>query len=197
MIKQPFLNIIGTFVFVGLIINLTFKEPTFKNIAEQANFELLSNQPEQAEKSFLIAISDDAYNYENHHNYINAHFEIPEKKKVGKRKYIYRDDNTIKNEYQIYSESNDKALQDIGHYGKGLILVNLAEYEAALEEYLLVKNQSNPYFNNSVGNVYKHLANNQQAEIHFRKEIDFMETLVQQGKYQWDSVYGVYKYIGN
>jgi RsiW-degrading membrane proteinase PrsW (M82 family) len=171
MIKQPFLNIIGTFVFVGLIINLTFKEPTFKNIAEQANFELLSNQPEQAEKSFLIAISDDEYNYENHYNYINAHFEIPEKKKVGKRKYIYRDDNTIKNEYQIYSESNDKALQDIGHYGKGLILVNLEEYEAALEEYLLVKNQNNTYFNNSIGNVYKHLANDQQAEIHFRKEI--------------------------
>ena len=75
-------------------------------------------------------------------------------------------------------------------------MVNLAEYEAALEEYLLVKNQSNPYFNNSIGNVYKHLTNNQQAEIHFRKEIDFMETLVQQGKYQWDGINGVYKYVG-
>ena len=31
----------------------------------------------------------------------------------------------------------------------------------------------------------------------FGKEIQYMENLVQQGLYQWDSVKGIYKYIGN
>lgn len=39
-------------------------------------------------------------------------------------------------------------------------------------------------------------ANLQKIKTGFCKEIEYMENLVQQGKYQWDGVNGVYKYIG-
>ena len=41
------------------------------------------------------------------------------------------------------------------------------------------------------------IVNGQKVLTGFGKEIDFMETLVQQGKYQWDGLSGSYKYIGN
>jgi len=39
--------------------------------------------------------------------------------------------------------------------------------------------------------------NGQRIKTNFGKEIDYMENLVQQGKYQWDGVNGVYKYVGD
>jgi hypothetical protein len=41
------------------------------------------------------------------------------------------------------------------------------------------------------------LVNGQKVLTGFGKEIDFMESLVQQGKYQFDNFAGSYKYIGN
>jgi len=37
----------------------------------------------------------------------------------------------------------------------------------------------------------------QKIKTGFGNEIEYMENLVQQGKYQWDGINGVYKYIGN
>jgi hypothetical protein len=54
----------------------------------------------------------------------------------------------------------------------------------------LMKFQLNPDFS------FKTI-NGQRIKSGFGKEIDFMENLVQQGKYQWDGVNGVYKYTGN
>lgn len=38
---------------------------------------------------------------------------------------------------------------------------------------------------------------NKRVLTGFGKEIEYMDNLVQQGKYQWDAVNGVYKYSGN
>jgi hypothetical protein len=41
------------------------------------------------------------------------------------------------------------------------------------------------------------MVNGQFIKTGFGKEIEFMETLVEQGLYQWDEIKGLYKYIGN
>jgi hypothetical protein len=54
----------------------------------------------------------------------------------------------------------------------------------------LLRYQLNPDFS------YKTL-NGQRVKSGFGKEIDYMENLVSQGKYQWDAVNGIYKYVGD
>ncbi|MDP4275605.1 MAG: hypothetical protein Q8907_15130, partial [Bacteroidota bacterium] len=45
--------------------------------------------------------------------------------------------------------------------------------------------------------AFETLPNGQKILTGFGKEIDYMENLVKQRKYQWDELNGLYKYIGN
>lgn len=170
--RKSFLIIIGIFALTAILINILLDNPKFSNLYDKIEFEIKSNQPELAEQTLLQLIRQDIYGIENHYQYINTHFDIPEKRKVGKNRYEYRDDNTIRNFYSTLALSGDTQLSDIGKYGQGLISVHLLDYSGALSEFLKVKNTSLKYYNNSIGNVYYQLDSINKAEFHFRKEIE-------------------------
>jgi protease PrsW len=171
-VRQSFLITIGVFVGVAILINLLLDNPTFDKLSDKADFELQANQTELAEKTLLQIVLQDSLNIENHYRYISTHFDIPERKKVGKNRYEYRDDNTIQNFYNSLAQSADSNLADIGFYGKGLIQVNLEKYPSAISEFQQVKNKNLNYLNNSIGNAYNQIGEANLAEQHFRKEIE-------------------------
>lgn len=170
--RQSFLITIGVFVGVAILINLLLDNPTFDKLSDKADFELQANQTELAEKTLLQIVLQDSLNIENHYRYISTHFDIPERKKVGKNRYEYRDDNTIQNFYNSLAQSSDSNLADIGFYGKGLIQVNFEKYPSAISEFQKVKNKNLHYLNNSIGNAYKQIGSANLAEQHFKKEIE-------------------------
>ncbi len=170
--RQSFLITIGVFVGVAILINLLLDNPTFDKLSDKADFELQANQTELAEKTLLQIVLQDSFNIENHYRYISTHFDIPERKKVGKNRYEYRDDNTIQNFYNSLAQSADSNVADIGFYGKGLIQVNFEKYPSAISEFQQVKNKNLHYLNNSIGNAYNQIGSANLAEQHFRKEIE-------------------------
>jgi tetratricopeptide (TPR) repeat protein len=159
------------FILVAILINQILLDPSFKSLKEKAQFELESNNPELAEQTYLEIIDQNLLNIENHYKYIQAHFKIPKEKKVGKNEYEYRDDNTIQEYYDVFIESNDSDLSDIGLYCYGLIRVNLDQYESAIFKFETVQNKNLKYLNNSLGNALYKMGSFKKAEMHFRKEI--------------------------
>ncbi len=170
-IKKSFLITVGIFLLVILIINLIIKDPSFKNLVEQASYELKSNQPELAEKTYLKLIYSDTSNIDFHYNYLHTHFEIPKKKRIDKNETIYRNDNSIISYYTGLSQSQKKETADIGNYGMGLINVSLKNYKPALEFYFKVENKNLKYLNNSIGFIYRNSDSIDLSERYFRKEI--------------------------
>lgn len=161
----------AVFAAVVIVINLLIKTPTFDNLWDKANFEIQSNQPELAEQTLFKIVENNIDNIDNHYNYINIHFEIPERKKIGKHQYEYRDDKTILGYYDSLSKSTDSILSDIGLYGKGLILTNLNNYPDAIAYYYLVKNKKLKYLNNSLGYVHQQVGAVNRAKFYYNEEI--------------------------
>lgn len=170
--RQPFLVTIGVFLGVTILINLLIDNPTFNKLSDKAHFELQANQTELAEKTLFQIVLQDSLNIENHYHYISTHFDIPERKRVGKNNYEYRDDKTIQDFYNSLAQSADSNLADIGLYGKGLIQVHFEKYSFAISEFQQVKNKNLNYLNNSIGNAYNQIDSTDLAEKHFRKEIE-------------------------
>lgn len=170
--RQSFLITIGVFVGVAILINLILSNPTFDKLQDKVDFELQANQPELVENTLLQIVLQDSLKIENHYRYISTHFDIPERKKVGKNSYEYRDDKTIQNFYNSLSQSADRNIADIGFYGRGLIQVNFEKYTSAISEFLQVKNKNLSYLNNSLGNAYRQIDSLKIAEQYFRKEIE-------------------------
>lgn len=156
---------------IVLCVNVFLDNPTFELLSDQADFEMRSNDPESAENSLQQLIMQNFSAIENHYNYIQNHFEIPEKKRIRKRQYKYRDDETIKNHYNFLAEFADPIPADIGHFGKGLLLVKTNDYHPAISAFLQVKNTQLCYLNNLIGETYQHLDSTKLAEKYFRKEI--------------------------
>ncbi len=175
--KKSTLITIGVFIGVIILINLFLDNPTFDNLSDKANFELRANQPELAENTLLQIVLQDCLKVENHYQYISTHFTIPEKKKVGKNEYEYRDDKTIQNFYSSLAQSTDSNIADIGFYGQGLILVNFEKYTYAISNFQQVKNKDLNFLNNSIGNAYNQIDSSDLAELHFRREIEIKGNL--------------------
>jgi RsiW-degrading membrane proteinase PrsW (M82 family) len=176
-VKKSTLITIGVFIGVIILINLFLDNPTFDNLSDKANFELRANQPELAENTLLQIVLQDCLKVENHYQYISTHFTIPEKKKVGKNEYEYRDDKTIQNFYSSLAQSTDSNIADIGFYGQGLILVNFEKYTYAISNFQQVKNKDLNFLNNSIGNAYNQIDSSDLAELHFRREIEIKGNL--------------------
>ncbi|MDD2983855.1 MAG: PrsW family intramembrane metalloprotease [Crocinitomicaceae bacterium] len=170
--RNSFFYTAAVFIVIAILLNFTLSDPTFKTLQEKAKFELNSNHPELAEKTYLEIIDNNLLNIDEHYNYIHAHFEIPKEKKVGKNEYEYRDDNTILSYYESFTEVTDENLVDIGSYGIGLIRVNLDDYKSAIYSFESIQNKNLKYLNNSLGNAYAEIGAFKKAEIHFRKEIE-------------------------
>lgn len=169
--RKSYSYTIGAFVGVIILVNLFFRNPSFKNLTEKANFEIKSNQLNEADETLLQLVLLHQSNIDNHYNYISNHFDIPSVRKVSRNHYEYRDDSYIIDLYNRFSKSDKKHYLDIGHYGKGFILVQQKNYKSAILEFQQVKNVKLKYLNNSLGNAYEKLNNVKLAEYHFRKEI--------------------------
>lgn len=171
VVKKSLFIATGVFATVVIVINLVIKSPTFDNIWDKANFEIKSNQPELAEQTLLEIVKKNIDNIDNHYNYINIHFEIPEKRRIGRRHYEYRDDRTILAYYDSLAKSTDYTLSDIGLYGKGLIYSNINNYPDAIAYFYLVKNKKLKYLNNSLGYVHKQIGATNRAKHYYKEEI--------------------------
>jgi len=160
------------FVVVVIIANIFLDNPTFVNLSDKADFELQANKPELAQITRADIVKKDFYNMESHYQYINAHFDIPERQKIGRSKYKYRDDTSIMEYYDSWMKDENSDIADIGFYGKGLIQAHLENDTLAIAAFLHVKNKQLKYLNNSIGNAYNKLGEYRLAEFYFRIEID-------------------------
>jgi len=171
-LKHSLFITLGIFIAVAVLLNVLIDNPTFDNLTAKADFEIQSNEPDVAEKTLIQILKQDPYNIENHYRYISTHYEIPERKKVGKRRYQYRDDHTIYAYYDSLTQSADPRLADLGNYGNGLIASLSDDYVLAINHYLHVKNRNLVHFNNSIGYAYTKVGSLEEAETSFRKEIE-------------------------
>lgn len=161
----------GIFAAIVIILNLLIKSPTFNNLWDKANFELQSNQPELAEQTLFEIVEKNIYNIDNHYNHINIHFEIPERRRIGRHQYEYRKDRPILAYYDSLAKSTDSTLSDIGLYGKGLIYSNLNNYPEAIAYFYLVKNKKLKFLNNSLGHVHQQVGAINRAKFYYNEEI--------------------------
>jgi RsiW-degrading membrane proteinase PrsW (M82 family) len=168
--KNSVLIVIGIFLSVVIAVSVFVSEPEFSSLDNELRFELQSNQPQEAELTFYKLLLRDPQSIDLHYQYIENHFDIPAKKKIGKRKYEYRDDATILLSYTSLTH-HDSIDADIGNYGLGLIYSNQGKFEEAFEVLMNVKNRNLKYLNNSIGVIQTEIINDKEAEASFRKEI--------------------------
>ena len=176
--KKSFLIVIAITILAAIGVNKLLKDPKFDDISEHIAFARKSNQPKLARDLWLKSVEKEPSNISNHYGYIQAHFNIPLRKKTGKRKYEYRDDAGIKIYYQELANSSNSQKADIGHYALGLIHVHLEEYKLAEDQFYYVKNEQLKYLNNSIGNLFNILGNDEVAEEYFLKAIQNRGNLV-------------------
>lgn len=170
--RQSSLITIGVFIGVAFLCNMLLRNPVFTNLSDKADFEIKASQFELADETLKQIVLSDSLKVEYHYRYIDAHFEIPKKKKIGRSHYEYRDDKSIQDYYYTLQFSNDSIMADIGNYGTGLIHVHLEEYNIALSFFQKVKNKRLAFLNNSMGYTYGQIGSNKMAEQCYRKEIE-------------------------
>ena len=146
--KNRIIIAIALVIATTIIVNTLISEPKYDNLAKQAENALLSNQPELAESIYLNILKQNEANIDNHRHYIEAHFEIPEVKRIDKYDYKHRDDTTIFNYYNGLHKSIDSSISDIANYSLGLIYVNMNNLDKGLNEYKQVRNTQLKYLNN-------------------------------------------------
>jgi RsiW-degrading membrane proteinase PrsW (M82 family) len=121
-----------------------------------------------AKREFKELLQQDIHNIELHRGYLNSHFALP--KRAGRSSQ--RDDASILREYEGYAAGTaDPALADLGNYGLGYAWTLQGEHERALRSYRLVRNQSLPYLNNSIGFSLAKVGSLHEAERRFNAEI--------------------------
>jgi RsiW-degrading membrane proteinase PrsW (M82 family) len=120
-----------------------------------------------SEEYYRQALRTNLTSIESHRNYIDAHFRIP----YYISRHHYRDDNTIRGEYESYSKNADPAVSDMGHYGLGYYYIKLNNTVMALSNYLKVANTNLAYLNNSIGYIYSFNRDYDRAISFFSNEI--------------------------
>lgn len=169
--KKSLLIVLGIGILIVTIINVFLSNPTFEKLSEKIEHAEKTNQPKQVESFYFTKIERNPSDITSHYRYINAHFNIPLKRKISKNNYEYRDDDTILSYYKNKAGSFSEVESDIGRYGLGLVYVNLKNYEAGLKSFFQVKNKELKYLNNSIGNAYLQLGDVILAEEYFKKAI--------------------------
>lgn len=165
-----FIIVVISTILLGLILNNLIDNPKFNNPLEEIEYAQKTDNVYLAEKIFLKELAGDKHNIDLNYGYVINHFNIPEKTKVGKHSYKYRDDNTIFDYYDNLISSNDSIDKDLGFYCKGLCFLCKNDYTQASANFKLVKNQDLKYLNNSIGNIFKN-SNIDWAISYYEKEI--------------------------
>lgn len=163
---------IGVFIVAALCVNSFLTDPTYSIPEEEAVHFLNTDNPRAAEKCLLVLVKKDSNNIDAHYQYIQAHYAIPKREKVGKNDYIERDDESIRNYYYDKISSADSAQRDIGNYGWGLCWSIEKDYEEALESFDSVHNRRLKYLNNSIGFALRETGSLNKADSFFKKEIE-------------------------
>ncbi len=82
------------------------------------------------------------------------------------------DASRIVERYTVLLGDENPARQDIGFYGLGLLHLLNRDYEKSIWYFKRVSNSNMKYFNNSIGYAYQCLGRHNEAEYHFRRELD-------------------------
>lgn len=171
--RKSLLILSGVALVQGLLINGLLDDPTFDRKSDEIEYLKKSNQPEKLVSLRRALLDDEPNNLDYHYDYIESHFRLPEMVSSGSSEHDRRDDRGITTFYQNKLLSPNLEESDIGQYGLGLIHVNLKQYEAAKENFLLVQNKKLKYLNNSLGNVYRKLKQDSLAQIYFLKALEY------------------------
>ncbi len=162
---------IGLCVLAGILVNASLDDPEQNTFEERIEFYLQTQQVKKVKELYFSELPfnklDPDFNYE----YIHAHFDIPERKKVGKNSYEYRSDDEIIEYYTTLSNYDEPEYSDQGYYGLGLIHSIKDEFATALSYFELVDNTKRKYLNNSIGYCLKHLDRDSLAEVKFKQAL--------------------------
>lgn len=97
---RTFFIVVISIIISGLLLNILIDDPTFNNPIEEIEYAKKTDNLHLAENIFLRELGSAKHNIDFNHDYIVNHFNIPEKTRVGKHSYKYRDDKTIFNYYE-------------------------------------------------------------------------------------------------
>jgi RsiW-degrading membrane proteinase PrsW (M82 family) len=147
--------IILSFTGIIFLLNYTIDNPNFKLPKEQISFYIKTDNLNKAEDFYKKELEKNRHDLDLNYGYVKNHFNLPAKTKVGKRKYIYRDDETILNYYKSLTFSNDSVTRDIGFYFSGLCHFSKNNDSIALIHFKRVKNRNLKYLNNTLGEFYQ------------------------------------------
>lgn len=168
--NKTFVAVLIAFVSLGIIINIAIDNPKFKNVTDEIEHSIKTNNLNHAEQLYLSALADKKNDLDFNYEYVSNHFSIPKKTKVGKSSYKYRDDSKIYDYYTQLTNSTDSTERDIGRYFLGLCFLCENDYHQAYINFKLVKNQNLKYLNNSLGNVFRR-SEIEKAIAYYEKEI--------------------------
>jgi RsiW-degrading membrane proteinase PrsW (M82 family) len=169
--RKSVLIIFGIIIVTLILVNIFANEPKFNDPLKQIDHLLLSKQYSEAEEIYANLISSDDKNLDLHYGRIQAHYSIPEKTKVNKYDYEYRDDSPILGYYQKKAASKDSLEHDIGFYGMGLCWSVQDDYKGAKSSFDSVFNKNLKYLNNSIGRIFYEQNQLDSAETYYIKEI--------------------------
>ncbi|BDX38728.1 hypothetical protein CYCD_20830 [Tenuifilaceae bacterium CYCD] len=167
---RTFLAILMVTIITGVILNIAVDNPRFDNIYEEIDHAIKTDSRNLAEKLFLKELPSRTHDLDFNYRYVVNHFEIPEKTRIRKNTYSYRDDTSISNYYTQLSTSADSVECDLGFYCLGLCNYSKGDYIDATECFKQVKNRNLKYLNNSIGNVFK-TWNEEKTIPYYEKEI--------------------------
>jgi len=151
-----------------LLVNAVVPEASYENLQQEAEAAAEAGQYGQARRAYEELLDGHPHNIEYHRGYLRNHFRVP--KRTGR--HTTRDDKAPRNRYERLAASGDARLADIGRYGLGFYHVQEDRYEAALEWYLKINRQDQPFVNNSVGHVLMQLGRLDDAEARFLRELE-------------------------
>ncbi len=153
-------------VAVALVVgvNAWAPNPLPQEPRQQIDLYQRADLPAKAEAVLADLLAHSPHDLDLHYTYINNHFEISDTEDEP------RDDGEIEAYYAGLTERPE--LADVGHYGLGLIQVNLENYQDGLEHYQRVQDREQKYLNNSIGYAYKSLGRPEQAVPYFWREIE-------------------------
>lgn len=153
---------------IGLVYSL-YPDPEMPtDLVERAKVFLKEGDGIQANRILRQNQADNIYNIEYNRVFLFSHFRLPEY--ANNRKV--RDDEQVKNQYEMMCMSPLKTLSDHGCYYLGLFYSHQDNYNQALQYFNRVTDLNQEYLNFSKGMAYAHQGKHKEALDFFYKELE-------------------------
>jgi RsiW-degrading membrane proteinase PrsW (M82 family) len=153
----------------------------------------------QFEKSIQGQTTTDTTSLAFHYQLLTYHFDKPAYQSTPTAN-IYRNDKAIEKYYTQYTQQKHDDLQDIGHLGLGIIYFHKEMWQEAGEALSKIKQNTQKYVSNTLGEYYLKVGALPMAEACFKKEIELggvvdkaNQNLVKAlyGQQKWDELYAL------